>query len=210
MLAPAGPRAAAIADIWWAMFWGGLLIQVVVTGLAVYALWWRGNRPRAAPALFVIGGGLVLPVVTLTALLVYGFRAGALHASEPAGAVEIDIVGRRFIWQAQYPGEPRVTVAGTLRIPVGEPVLLRLRSEDVIHSFWVPRLAGKQDLIPGRVNQLWLQADTPGEFHGQCAEFCGLHHAHMRFVVIALPRAAFDAWLASQRAAAGKLGKVDQ
>lgn len=205
MLAPGGPRAAIIADIWWTMFWGGLVIQTLVVGLAVYVLWWRGRRPRIGRNAFVIGGGLLLPVTVLTALLLYGFRTGALLSAPVASGLEIEIVGRQFWWEIRYPGEPPVTVAGVLRIPVGEPVALALRSEDVIHSFWVPSLAGKLDLIPGRVNSTWLQADRPGVYRGQCAEFCGARHAHMALTVIAEPRADFEAWLTHERqlAAAG-------
>src|SRR5690606_32585269 len=117
MLAPGGPRAAIIADIWWAMFWGGLVIQTLVVGLAVYVLWWRGRRPRIGRNAFVIGGGLLLPVTVLTALLLYGFRTGALLSAPVASGLEIEIVGRQFWWEIRYPGEPPVTVAGVLRIP---------------------------------------------------------------------------------------------
>lgn len=202
MLVPGGPRAAAIADIWWAMFWGGLIIQALLVGLAVYVLWWRGRRPHVRGSMFVIGGGLLLPVTVLTALLLYGFRFGALLSAPVATDLEIEIVGRQFWWEIRYPGEPPVAVPGVLRIPVGEPVALALRSEDVIHSFWVPSLAGKLDLIPGRINTTWLQADRPGVYRGQCAEFCGAQHARMTLIVVAESRAEFDAWLARQRAPA--------
>jgi cytochrome c oxidase subunit 2 len=202
MLSPAGPRAEVIADIWWAMFWGAVAVQLLVLLLGAYALWWRGRRPAVRSSVFIVGGGVLLPLVSLTLLLVYGYRIGAFLAAPPADALRIEVVGQQFWWQARYPGQTAVETAGVLRIPVGEPVLLALRTKDVIHSFWVPRLAGKQDLIPGRVNDIWLQADRPGVYRGQCAEFCGAQHARMALVVVAEPRPQFDAWLEAQRRAA--------
>lgn len=209
MLAPAGPRATVIAETWWLMFWGSLLIQVLAVGLAVYVLWWRRRRAQARDRLFVLGGGLLLPLVVLSALLLDGFRVGALLSAPAPTRLEIEVVGRQFWWEIRYPGEPPVAVVGLLRIPAGEPVALALRTEDVIHSFWVPRLAGKLDLIPGRVNTTWLQADRPGVYRGQCAEFCGTGHAHMALTVIAEPRADFEAWLAHQRRLAAGAESAD-
>ena len=122
-------------------------------------------------------------------------RHGADHAvglaAPPEGSLQIEVIGYQFWWAANYP-EQGVTVANELHIPVGEPVELRLTSADVIHSLWVPELHGKLDLLPNGTNTLVLEADEPGIYGGECAEFCGLQHANMGFLVIAQPRDEFD------------------
>lgn len=127
--------------------------------------------------------------------------------AERADALQIMATGHQWWWQFQYPkvevklpygGEAPLTTANELVIPVGKPVHIELRTADVIHSFWVPKLAGKVDMIPNRANHLWLQADKAGYYYGQCAQYCGLSHAVMRFRVIALPEAEYKAWLANQ------------
>jgi cytochrome c oxidase subunit 2 len=110
-------------------------------------------------------------------------------------------VGNQWWWEVRYPDEDVVT-ANELHIPVGVPVTVNLTTDDVIHSFWVPRLTDKMDLIPGRTNALWFQADEPGTYLGECAEYCGLQHAWMQFRVIAVPQEEFGAWLDGQREAA--------
>jgi cytochrome c oxidase subunit 2 len=156
--------------------------------------------PRLTRAL-VVGGG-----VGLSAVLLVGVFAASLAATvalEPDGeepALVVEVVGYQYGWEVRYP-EAGVTVTDEVRMPAGLPVELRLSSIDVIHSFWVPELHGKLDMLPERVNTLVVEADAPGTFRGRCAEFCGLHHARMEFVVIAQPPAEFDAWL---RAEAGR------
>lgn len=201
-LDPAGIRAERIADIWWVMFWGGSAILFLVMAMALYSLWPRKLNPRFKGHAMIVGGGIVLPVVSLTALLLVGYRIGALHEAPVETRLSVEAIGQQFWWRFNYPGQQEVETASELRIPVGEPVEIRLRSRDVIHSFWVPRLAGKLDLIPGHENRLWLQADQPGIFRGQCAEFCGAEHARMILVVVAQPREEFEAWLAAQQAPA--------
>jgi cytochrome c oxidase subunit 2 len=198
-LDPAGTRAETIADVWWVMFWGGAAILLLVMTLALYTLRRRRPNPRFNGNAMIIGGGILLPVAALTALLLVGYRVGALHEAPVATRLSVEVTGQRFWWRIRYPGAAEVESASELRIPAGEPVEIRLRSRDVIHSFWVPRLAGKLDLIPGRENRLWLQADRPGVFRGQCAEFCGAEHARMILVVVAQPREEFEAWLAAQQ-----------
>ena len=114
----------------------------------------------------------------------------------------IRITGYQWWWKVEYPhADPsrQFTTANELHIPVGRPIAVRLQSSDVIHSFWVPNLHGKMDLIPGRENWIWLQADKPGIYRGQCAEFCGLQHARMALVVMAEPSDRFEAWASAQR-----------
>jgi cytochrome c oxidase subunit II len=194
-LDPQGPQAAGIAESWWVMLIGATVVFVIVSALVLYAIYRDpARRPAIAPQALVVGGGLVFPLVVLVALLVYGTLLGIDLLREPAEPVRrIDVTGQQFWWQVDYGDDGPVT-ANELYLPVGQPVELALRSRDVIHSFWVPSLAGKVDLIPGRTNALRLRADRPGVFLGQCAEFCGLLHAHMRLVVVALEPDAFEAW----------------
>lgn len=188
------------------MLAGAILILVVVTAMALYAVY-RDPQRRAtvSPKALLLGGGLVFPVVVLTALLVYGLALmGELRAPHGTESpMELRVVARQWSWQVHYPektsGRP-VVLENELRIPAGRPVRLNLVSEDVIHSFWVPSLAGKMDVIPGHRRQITIQADLPGRLRGQCAEFCGRNHARMSLLVVAESAEDFDAWLASASA----------
>jgi cytochrome c oxidase subunit II len=199
-LDPAGPAAALIAEMTWVLFAGGAIIFAGVMALAAYALFSR-KRARLSPRALIIGGGIAFPVVVLSALLVYSLvRMSALEAAgEPA--LRIEVTGEQWWWRVRY---AEFETANEIRIPVGQPVELELKSADVIHSFWVPALAGKLDMIPGRTNRLRVQADRPGEFRGQCAEYCGGPHAFMAFFVVALPPDDFEKWAAKQRAPASQ------
>lgn len=201
---PQGPAAQAIADIGWVMFAGAAAILVLVMALALYAIFRAPEKrlPVSANVLIAIGG-VAFPVVTLTALLIYGVVAmGSLRNETNDPSVQIEVTGNQWWWEVHYrdgADGKTIATANEIRIPAGVPVNISLRTRDVIHSFWVPNLAGKIDLIPGRVNHIVLQADRPGMFRGQCAEFCGAQHARMAFVVIAEPADAYAAWLAQQR-----------
>jgi cytochrome c oxidase subunit 2 len=145
-------------------------------------------------------------VVTLFVVLVSDFRVGQALTMPPATkAVPIKVVGHQYWWEVQYPdsiAQNTVITANEIHIPVGKPIVMELASRDVIHSIWVPSLAGKKDLLPGYTRSLWFRADTPGVYRGQCAEFCGLEHAKMGMLVIAETQEHFDAWIAAQRSAA--------
>lgn len=199
-LAPAGPEAAAIAQSWWVMAAAGTLILALVMALGLWAVL-RRHRERSGPRplLLIVGGGLVFPVVALSALLVYGLVLME-HRAERTAALEVQVVAHRWWWEVRYPathGTASVAV-NELRIPAGQPVRVHLSSTDVIHSFWVPRLAGKMDVIPGHARSLVIHADAPGRFRGQCAEFCGQQHALMVLWVVAEPPEAFQRWLEAQ------------
>ena len=208
-LHPSGPAAASIADLWWLMLAGSAIVLVLVLATLVRALTHRG--PRTEPhsrgdtrraTRWIVAGGVVLPVLVLVPLLVVTLKTLAALSSPRDNAVpEIAITGFQWWWDVEYTGgspQNRLRVANELHIPVGRPVRVRLISNDVIHSFWVPALQGKMDLVPGKVNGTWIQADSAGIYRGICAEYCGLQHARMQFRVIAVPAAEYAAWFESQ------------
>jgi cytochrome c oxidase subunit II len=203
-LDPQGPQAEAIALLWWVMAAGAALILLAVMLLALYAMYrGHGQRLPLRANAFVIGGGVVFPLLVLVALLVFGSVVGGRMVTPTAEPpLRIALTGHQWWWEVRYPdAEPAIVTANELLVPVGRPVELELHSADVVHSVWVPQLAGKVDLIPGKRNFLRFSADHPGRYTGQCAEFCGLQHAHMRLVVVAVRADEFDAML-QQRAQA--------
>lgn len=196
VLNPQGPAAAGIAQLAWVLFIGGGAIFLLVLALTVQAI----LAPRAwlASKALVVAGGIVFPVVALSALLVYT-TAGMGGADARPAALQIEVVAHQWWWRVRY---AEFETANEIRIPAGRPVELVLRSADVIHSFWVPNLAGKLDMLPGRANRLRLEASAPGTFRGQCAEYCGGPHAQMALYVIAQTEEEFAAWLERQRRSA--------
>ncbi|MFN3891295.1 MAG: cytochrome c oxidase subunit II [Beijerinckiaceae bacterium] len=183
-LDPAGPNADEIRFLWLVMFWGATAISLMVFALALYVSF-AGNRPIAPVRALVWGGGGALPIVTLTVLLVLGVRAGDAIASRDDSATQVDITGHRWWWEVAYSDDAgrKLYSANEVHIPAGRPVRFNIRSNDVIHSFWIPRLSGKVDAIPGITNVLTISAFTPGVYRGLCAEFCGAQHARMSFAV---------------------------
>ncbi len=198
-LDPAGPAAAAIADIWWLMFWGAVLVWLLVTSLLLLALRRRRRLSERGGRTMIIAGGLVLPTAVLAALLVYGTLSSDRITGRGAQVAQVVLVtGRQWHWDFVYVGQdgrPLAASTDTLAMPLGRMVEFRIQSADVIHSFWIPRLGGKIDAIPGRTNVLRLQADQAGPIRGQCAEFCGLEHAFMGFEVQVLAADDYAAWL---------------
>lgn len=190
-LDPAGPAAAAIAAVWWWMFWGSLLLLVLVCALALHAMGRNSERPALfSSRLLVIGGGLVLPLTVITALLFHGVRSGDAMLPHDVGVepFRVEVTGRQWWWAVRYPdvGGAALYDANEILVPHGRPIDIVLEADDVIHAFWVPRLGGKLDAIPGKTNVLRLQADAAGVYRGSCAEFCGAQHARMGFHLIAL------------------------
>ena len=213
-LHPAGPQATHISHLWWLMLWVCTAIFVLVMGFLLYAVF----RPRpqgqtvTAPQTERRTARAVVAAVVITGLVLFVFLVAdfwtdrALAALSTSQPLKIKVTGHQWWWDVEYEAtvpSQMVTTANELHIPVGRPVLLELTSHDVIHSFWVPNLHGKKDLIPGYVTTLWIQADQPGVFRGQCAEFCGHQHAHMALLVIAEPPEAFSAWREAQQHPAG-------
>ncbi len=206
ILQPATSSAREVTNLFYLIFYIALAIFVLVEGLLVYFViryqrransalpeQVHGNTPlelawTLAPAL-VLAVVFVLTVRTMTAVNV---------SAQPAATVHVTVIGHQWWWEFQYPDQNIIT-AGDMHVPVGEVVSVTLESDNVIHSFWIPQLTGKTDVIPDHQNQTWLRAEAPGEYRGQCAEFCGAQHANMRFVVIAQSRADYDAWVKQQQ-----------
>ena len=202
-LDPAGPSARVIATLWWIMLAGSTLIFAATA--AVLALAWV--RPRLlgqrAPRHLVLWGGLVLPSIILAALVLSAFVLGErlIGSSGSATPLRIEAEGRQWQWEFRYPTAGGAVTLDTLHIPAGRQIEFSVTSIDVIHSFWVPRLGGKIDAIPGHRNTIRLSADRPGRYGGVCAEFCGEGHGPMTFTVEAHAAEDYDAILA--RIAAG-------
>lgn len=222
-LAPTGREAGAVATIWWIMFAIAAVVFLAVVAILVVAVRSRRDEragprtegrsrseepagpvgtggaveakgPRAAGVPMVLVGGIVLPSVVLAFLLGVTIWSGDDMRREGIdGALPIDVVGKQYWWDVRYPDHD-VRTANEIHLPVGREVVLELRSDDVIHSIWIPELAGKLDLVPGTVNRMTLRADEVGTYRGRCAEFCGLQHARMRLDVVVHEPADFDAW----------------
>ena len=196
----AGRDAEAIDRLFWVMTVGAVLTWMAVVGLALYSILTRDRYSERTAGLFVIGGGVVVPTVLLAALLVYGLPIlPAVLALPPESDLKIRITGKQWWWRVEYLTlGGRIESANELRLPVGRRIELQLESRDVIHSFWVPSIAGKMDMVPGRVTRLALEPTRTGVFRGACAEYCGASHAKMAFEVIVLPANEFAAWLETQ------------
>lgn len=206
-LDPAGPFAGPLNTLAWVLFaMAGAVLLIVLIALVVALFGPRRWRKRLGGERLIWIGGLAFPVVVLSALLVYGLGLTSRLTQEPGpGEMRVRVTGEMWWWRVAYldaGGRELVQDANEVHIPVGRPVVFELDSADVIHSFWVPRLGGKVDMIPGRRNLMRLQADAPGVYGGQCAEYCGGPHALMGLVVVAHTPADFDAWRARRAAPA--------
>jgi cytochrome c oxidase subunit 2 len=223
-LDPAGPHAGGISRLWWVFFYVLAAVFVLVM-IAVAVAVSRGRahrrliegedddgeppaveptRGRERGATNAVAAATAVTVVILFVLLVASFLAGrTITLTRPdTGALTIEVTGHQWWWEARYDDATPsniFTTANEIHIPVGVPVIIQLKSADVIHSFWVPNLAGKKDAIPGKSSSVWLRADRAGVFRGQCAEYCGTQHAHMALNVVAEPPEQFWAWVAAQR-----------
>jgi cytochrome c oxidase subunit 2 len=216
-LDPEGPVADSAAGLWWLMLAlavGVFIIFAVVLGVGLFRAR-PGDAPEAGPqppdrfGPWLVGGGVALPLIVIAIVF-----AATVHAmrdvptTAPDGALIVEVVGHQWWWEVRYPAEG-ITTANEMHIPVGRPVALQLRSADVIHSFWVPALGGKLDLLPDRTNTLVLEADEPGRHVNRCAEFCGLQHTLMGMDVVAEPPEAFAAWVGGRQAPAAEPAAAD-
>ena len=218
LLDPRGPQAQTLSNLYWIFFWVCAVVWTLVVLALAWALWRRrADRPdplatdkktetrlrTIVGTLAVLTGGIVI----VLAVLSYAGQASLFAAPQPGSGVTLKVTGNQWWWRIEYqnpdPSQQFIT-ANEIHIPVGEPITVRLTSTDVIHSFWVPSLMGKMDAITGRENEITFTAGEAGVFRGQCAEFCGLQHAHMGLIVYAEPREQFDAWRMSQIAPAAE------
>jgi cytochrome c oxidase subunit 2 len=204
-LHPASENSREIARLFWVMTVGGALIWAAVIGVAVYAV--LGRRKPSSERFadrFIFAGGVIFPTVVLAALLIYGLRLLPDWRAEAAPDLRVSVTGEQFWWRIAYelPDGRSIETANELHLPVGRVVEFELTAHDVIHSFWIPPLGGKLDLLPGRRNLLRLTPSQTGRFRGVCAEFCGASHALMAFPVIVHEPAEFDAWLVAEAAPA--------
>ncbi|HEX6596609.1 MAG TPA: cytochrome c oxidase subunit II [Acidimicrobiales bacterium] len=210
ILRPQSEAARRVEDLWWLTFWTSVVVVGVVTAFLLVAV--RRGRARAAEegidkrpvpwgGRFIVIAGLLVSGAILAGTFGVSLRALNALADAPSDtALTIEVVGHNWWWEARYANG--AVTANEIHIPVGQAVEVKLSTADVIHSFWVPQLNVKQDQVPGMDNRLWLRADEPGRYRGQCAEFCGLQHARMVFYVDAEPPEQFERWLAAEAAGA--------
>lgn len=206
IVAPRSHQTHVIALVWWWMLGASVVVFTGATGLLVLAflrrgqagLPWFGKRERLAGGMVILFG-IVVPLIVLLVLFgatdIYAIRFTQAPATDST-RLTVDVIGHQWWWEVRYPGTDAVT-ANEVHIPTGERVQVIATTADVIHSLWVPRLARKIDMIPGRENRILLETPDAGSYLGQCSEFCGLQHAHMRLRVIAQAPASFRAWLAN-------------
>ena len=217
-LDPAGVESGKVATLWWFFFWLSCVIFLMVMAFLLWTLTGRHRaaereqqieKEHAAPEQTevklnrIVTGASVATVLILFVLLIasVGTGKGISELRNRKNPLAIEVTGNQWWWQFRYQNTDASQVlmtANEIHIPIGRPILIRGVSNDVIHSFWVPNLNGKRDLIPSHVTTEWIEAEHPGVYRGQCAEFCGLQHAHMSFFVIAEPETKFENWLASQ------------
>jgi cytochrome c oxidase subunit II len=206
-LEPAGREAELIAEFFVWMAAGGGVIWAIVMLLAWYAP--RAGEVKSAriQTALIVGGGVLLPVIVLLLLMISGLRElPAILAPAPDRSLTLEISGSQWWWRVKYlrPGREPIELANEIRLPVGRRIDAALNSLDVIHSFWIPSIAGKIDMIPGRTNRLALEPTRVGTYRGACAEFCGTSHARMNLLAIVMERNAFNEWLAAQAQPAGE------
>jgi cytochrome c oxidase subunit II len=210
-LAPDGPISRQIDTLFRPVFWIATFVFVFVEGLIVFAVFkFRDHAGREEPKQIHGNSKLEFTWTLIPALILLGiafptvatiFSVSAKHTPDE---VRVRVIGHQWWWEYQY-ADFKVNTANELVIPINKPVYLELESADVIHSFWVPKLAGKQDVVPERINTLMLEADNPGQnYFGQCAEFCSISHANMRLRVLTKTQAEFDEWIKQQQAKAAE------
>jgi cytochrome c oxidase subunit 2 len=220
-LDPAGPQAAHIDRLWWLMLWVTGVVSLLVIAVLAWAVIRGVRRAPASPTRAgnhagdrqltrTITVSVAATVAILAALLVATIWTTRLMDSLHApSAVSIAVSGHQWWWEVEYEDTTpnrRVKTANEIHVPIGRPIVIKVTSRDVIHSFWVPNLDGKRDLMPGYTTAVWIQADRAGTFRGQCAEFCGRQHAHMAFDLVAEPEADFEQWLDRERRSADPPG----
>jgi cytochrome c oxidase subunit 2 len=209
---PKGSEARHIATVWWIMFALATFVYIVVAGFIIYAST-RGRRRGGAHSTlnadaFIWLGGVLVPVLILAVLAVLTVSTTEALRKPSRHALRVAVTGHDWFWAIRYQDED-VESANEMYIPAGQPVDITLRSDDVIHSFWVPQLAGKEDVVPGQTNHLRFTPNTVGTYIGQCAEYCGIQHAHMSIRVHVLSAGDWGRWLARQQRPPGEPSSED-
>ncbi len=214
-LNPAGPGAAHIEHTFALIFWITASVYLLTLAALVYFVWRRryglSTMPEPQPtseasdrlATHAVAAAMGLTVILLFIMLISSFvtshRLGKMNNQQ---ALTIDVYGHQWWWEVQYPNEAEpyrmVTTANEIHVPVGTPIRIHGTSRDVIHSFWAPNIQGKRDLMPGYNTDVLMQVDKPGRWRGQCAEYCGLQHAHMSFYMVGESQKDFDSWMTAQ------------
>jgi cytochrome c oxidase subunit 2 len=212
VLHAAGPRSASTEHFWCFAFVTAAVVYLLTVGTLFWAMA-RARRRESEGALLPLDAhdrmkrsvGLAIGASVLILLVFLGYDLSLARTRDPVPKkhpITIEVQGKQWYWNVTYADTSphgRFTTANEIHVPVGEPVLFLLSSSDVIHSMWVPNLAGKKDLIPGYTQSLWFQADTPGVYRGQCAEFCGEQHAKMALEIVAQPLGEYRHWVATQQ-----------
>jgi cytochrome c oxidase subunit 2 len=208
-LDPAGREAAEVATLFFTMLIGGVVIWAGVVGMLYYAARKRVVHSERAAGHVILWCGAILPTCVLAVLLSYAVwlmpTVRPWFQEKDSGMQHIEVTGEQFWWRVRYldkTGDVAFEAANEVRVPVGQRVVFSLKSADVIHSFWIPVLGGKMDMIPGRDNRLTLQAEKAGVYRGVCAEFCGVSHAMMAFTVQAMEPLEYNAWLSARQTSA--------
>ena len=203
-LSPEGPYARSIDELFWITFWIAVVIFVIVQGALLLSVFVYKEKPDSPEPKQIHGNTkleilwTVIPVLILAAIAVPTVRTIFDLAREPENALKIEVIGHQWWFEFNYPSEEVVT-ANELHLPEDTNVIVNIESQDVLHSFWIPKIAGKVDMVPNHENQLWIKADNPGLYYGQCAEFCGVAHAMMRFRVIVQTNEDYQNWLEYMR-----------
>lgn len=220
MLDPAAAQASEVSRLWWIFFYVCTAVFAAVIAATTVAIW-RARRVQASappppdagstvqrdrPLVFGVSTAVALTVAILFTLLIRDFFADrALQPLNAPDALTIKVTGHQWWWQVEYQdpvAQNVIETANEIHLPAGRPIQLQLQATDVIHSFWVPNLSGKKDLVPGHPSSLWLKVDKPGIYYGQCAEFCGYQHANMKLLVVVDTPEAFATWQNNARALA--------
>ena len=203
-----GPIAKDQLNLFWLIFWIAMFVFVLVEGMLLYIIIKFRRKPTDTSLPPQTHGNTKLeiawtiaPMLLLAVVAIPTYQTIAKHDAPPEGrvALQVEVSANQWWWEFNYPGLGVVT-ANELHIPLNTPIDVTLKSRDVIHSFWIPKLAGKTDVVPTRENTMWFEAAEAGEFYGHCGEFCGIAHAQMRFRVVAEDQTAFDQWVAKQKA----------
>ncbi|MGN6813709.1 MAG: cytochrome c oxidase subunit II [Thermomicrobiales bacterium] len=216
MFDPQSGRARAVVDLTWVVLFFVALVFIIAEGLLIFALVRYRHRGEAGEPRQTFGNRRLeitwtaIPIVILIFVFILTVRAMRVIAAPPAAgdALNVTLIGHQWWWEYRYPDLGIVT-ANELHIPAGKTVHLQLESADVIHDFWVPQLGRKMDVVPGKINSIYVQSDNPGVFDGACAEYCGTQHAWMRIKVIADSPADFDQWVQAQKATGAQPASPD-